>query len=193
LKGLTLEGEENEEVCPWWVRRLRGSFGAGEEIVGSLAKWGYWYLGCRIYPNFPNKVRAPQNLSFKMNFFVKFFGMGNHLTFRWTEKTITWWRGCRRAWTVSRSEIVTLVLNMVDGRDLFLLSHPRFFGRGNHLGPWLTVTGTDRPKLQFHSMKLSLASYSPSIMFLIFISICGSWKWSQIISHTKKSCSWHQQ
>ena len=27
----------------------RGLFWAGEEIVGSLAKWGYWYLGCRIY------------------------------------------------------------------------------------------------------------------------------------------------
>ena len=86
----------------------------------------------------------------------RFFGMGNHLTFRWTEKTITWWMGCRRACTASRSEIVTLVLNMVE--TCFCCHTQGFFCMGNHLGPWLTVTGTDRPKLQFHSMKLSLAS-----------------------------------
>ena len=37
------------------------------------------------------------------------------------------------------------------------------------------------PKLQFHSLKSFLASYSPFPLFLTFRSIWGSWKWSQMI------------
>ena len=40
-----------------------GSFWAGEEIVGSLAKWGYWYLGCHIYDKSlkcPSIARSPK-------------------------------------------------------------------------------------------------------------------------------------
>ena len=49
------------------------------------------------------------------------------------------------------------------------------------------------PKLQFHSLKLSLASYSPSTIFLTFRSIWGSWKWSQMIYHGPKHWVWHQK
>ena len=47
------------------------------------------------------------------------------------------------------------------------------------------------PKLQFHSLKFSLASYSPSILFLTSRSSWGSWKWSQMICHTNKHWVWH--
>ena len=68
----------------------------------------------------------------------RFFGMGNHLTFIWTEKSITWCRGCRRPKTVSRSEIVTLVLNMV---ETCFCCHTRGF-----LGPysWQILTDGNR-------------------------------------------------
>ena len=39
------------------------------------------------------------------------------------------------------------------------------------------------PKLQFHSLKSSLASYCPSTLFLTS-RIWGSWKLSQLLSHT---------
>ena len=42
------------------------------------------------------------------------------------------------------------------------------------------------PKLQLHSLKLSLASYSPSTLFLTFRCIWGSYKWSQMILHPPK-------
>ena len=48
------------------------------------------------------------------------------------------------------------------------------------------------PMLQFHSLKLSLASYSPSTFFLTFRSIWGSRKWSQMIPHTQKPGVRHQ-
>ena len=40
------------------------------------------------------------------------------------------------------------------------------------------------------SLKLSLASYYPSTLFLSFRSIWGSW--SQLITHTQKHWVWHQ-
>ena len=49
-----------------------------------------------------------------------------------------------------------------------------------------------QPNLQFHSLKLSLAVYSPSTLFLTFRSIWGSWKWPQIIFHTQKPGVRHQ-
>ena len=54
------------------------------------------------------------------------------------------------------------------------------------------VLACSEPKLQFHSLKLSLASYYPSTLFLSFRSIWGSWKWSQLITHTQKHWVWHQ-
>ena len=48
------------------------------------------------------------------------------------------------------------------------------------------------PKLQFHSLKSSLAFYSPSNLFLTFRSIWGPWKWSQLIPHTQKHGDRHQ-
>ena len=48
------------------------------------------------------------------------------------------------------------------------------------------------PKLQFHSLKFSLASYCQSTMFLTFRSIWGSQKWSQMIPHAPKHWVWHQ-
>ncbi len=40
--------------------------------------------------------------------------------------------------------------------------------------------------LTFHSLKGFLTSYSPSTLFMAFMSIWGLWKWSQMISHSKK-------
>ena len=54
------------------------------------------------------------------------------------------------------------------------------------------VLACSEPKFQFHSLKLSLASYYPSTLFLSFRSIWGSWKWSQLITHTQKHWVWHQ-
>ena len=48
------------------------------------------------------------------------------------------------------------------------------------------------PKIQLHSFKLSLASYSQSTPFLTFRSIWGSQKWSQVIPQTPKHRVWHQ-
>ena len=42
------------------------------------------------------------------------------------------------------------------------------------------------PKLQFHSLKSSMPSYSPYTQFLTLRSILGSWKWSQMIAHDPK-------
>ena len=42
------------------------------------------------------------------------------------------------------------------------------------------------PKLQFHSLKSSLASYSPSTLFLTFRWVWDFWKWFQMISHGQK-------
>ena len=52
------------------------------------------------------------------------------------------------------------------------------------------VLACSEPKFQFHSLKLSLASYYPSTLFLSFRSIWGSW--SQLITHTQKHWVWHQ-
>ena len=48
------------------------------------------------------------------------------------------------------------------------------------------------PKIQLHSFKLSLASYSQSTPFLTFRSIWGSQKWSQVIPQTPKHRVWYQ-
>jgi len=40
--------------------------------------------------------------------------------------------------------------------------------------------------LQFHSLKSSLASYSPSTLFLTFMWFWDFWKWFQMIAHAQK-------
>ena len=40
--------------------------------------------------------------------------------------------------------------------------------------------------LQFHSLKSSLASYSPSTLFLTFRWVWDFWKWFQMIAHAQK-------
>ena len=40
--------------------------------------------------------------------------------------------------------------------------------------------------LQFHSLMLSLASYSPSTPFLTFRWFWDFWKWFQMIAHAQK-------
>ena len=52
------------------------------------------------------------------------------------------------------------------------------------------VLACSEPKFQFHSLKLSLALYYLSTLFLSFRSIWGSWKWSQSTNFTPWSCSW---
>ena len=42
------------------------------------------------------------------------------------------------------------------------------------------------PKLQYHFLKLSLASYSPCTMFITFKWIWGSWEWYQMIPIPQK-------
>ena len=44
----------------------------------------------------------------------------------------------------------------------------------------------DNTKLEFHFLKSSLTSYSPSTLFLTFWSIWGFWKWSKMILHDQK-------
>ena len=56
---------------------------------------------------------------------------------RSTQRSRTWWRGCRRPKTISRSEIVILVLKM--WVTCFLVFIPMFLGKRNHLGPFLQV------------------------------------------------------
>ena len=41
-------------------------------------------------------------------------------------------------------------------------------------------------KLQFHSLKSSLASYSPSTLFLTFSWVWDFWKWFLMIAHAQK-------
>ena len=48
------------------------------------------------------------------------------------------------------------------------------------------------PKLEFHSLRSSLASYSLYSLFLTFRSIWGLWKWSQMIAHAQKHGFGHQ-
>ena len=48
------------------------------------------------------------------------------------------------------------------------------------------------PQLQFHFLKSSLTSYSPSAAFLTFRLIWGFWKWSPVIPHNPKHGVWHQ-
>ena len=48
------------------------------------------------------------------------------------------------------------------------------------------------PQLQFHFLKSSLTSYSPSAAFLTFRLIWGFWKWSPVIPHNPKHGFWHQ-
>ena len=47
-------------------------------------------------------------------------------------------------------------------------------------------------ELEFHSLKCSLSSYSPSTVFVAFRSIWGVWKWSQMISYAQKHSFGHQ-
>jgi len=46
--------------------------------------------------------------------------------------------------------------------------------------------------LQFHSLKSSLASYSPSTLFSTFRWVWDFWKWFQMISHGQKHGSGSQ-
>ena len=48
------------------------------------------------------------------------------------------------------------------------------------------------PNFKFHPLKLFLASCSPSTLFLAHMTICGFWKWSQMISNPHKPGVWHQ-
>ena len=48
-----------------------------------------------------------------------------------------------------------------------------------------TLEGSEQ-KLQFHSLKSSLASYSPSTLFLTFRWFWDFWKWFQMIAHAQK-------
>ena len=48
------------------------------------------------------------------------------------------------------------------------------------------------PQLQFHFLKSSFTSYSPSAAFLTFRLIWGFWKWSPVIPHNPKHGFWHQ-
>ena len=48
------------------------------------------------------------------------------------------------------------------------------------------------PKLEFHSLKSFLTSYSPSTQFLAFTLTWSFWKWSQVITQTTKRWFWHQ-
>ena len=48
------------------------------------------------------------------------------------------------------------------------------------------------PQLQFHFLKSSFTSYSPSAAFLTFRLIWGFWKWSPVIPHNPKHGVWHQ-
>ena len=50
----------------------------------------------------------------------------------WRSKT--GWRGCRKPWTTSRSEVVTLVLSMLE--TWFWCQVPYFLVIGNHLRPF---------------------------------------------------------
>ena len=45
-----------------------------------------------------------------------------------------------------------------------------------------TLEGSEQ-KLQFHSLKSSLASYSPSTLFLTFRWFLDFWKWFQMIAN----------
>ena len=56
----------------------------------------------------------------------------------------------------------------------------------------IACSEADNPKLEFHFLKSSLTSYSPSTLFLTFWSIWGFWKWSQMILHNSKHGFWHQ-
>ena len=47
-------------------------------------------------------------------------------------------------------------------------------------------------ELEFHFLKYSLTSYSPSTHFLAFRLIWGFWKWSQMIPHITKHWFCHQ-
>ena len=70
-------------------------------------------------------------------------------------------------------------------RDLFLLS--------NGIDNKNKSPACSELKLQFHSLKSSLASYNPSTLFLTLNLILGSWKWSQMIPHTQKHTDRHQK
>ena len=56
----------------------------------------------------------------------------------------------------------------------------------------IACSEADNPKLEFHFLKSSLTSYSPSTLFLTFWSIWGFWKWSPVIPHNPKHGFWHQ-
>ena len=47
-------------------------------------------------------------------------------------------------------------------------------------------------ELEFHSLKCFLTSYSPSTVFVVFRSIWGVWKWSQMISYAQKHSFGHK-
>ena len=70
---------------------------------------------------------------------------------------------------------------------------PKWFPMPQNIGFDTKINSTAcseaRLHLLLHSLKLSLASYSPSNMFR---SIWGSWKWYQIIPYTQKYGIWHQ-
>ena len=50
-----------------------------------------------------------------------------------------------------------------------------------------------RTKVTMSLLEVTLASYSPSILFLTSRSSWGGWKWFQMISHFWKPWVWHQK
>ena len=75
------------------------------------------------------------------------------------------------------------LLNMVPND----FSYPKTWGNTK-----IKSLASSEPKLQFHSLKSSLAS-NTSTLFLTLNLILGSWKWSQMIPHTQKHMDRHQK
>ena len=85
------------------------------------------------------------------------------------------------SWPLGRAE--------VDGNGSKLFPIPKNLGFSTRN----QSSARSEPKFKFHSLKSSLVSYSPSILFFTSRLSWGSWKWSQRISHSHKPWVLHQK
>ena len=77
--------------------------------------------------------------------------------------------------------------------DLRLLKWSQIISHAKNMGFDTKIKSLvcSEPKLQFHSLKLAWASYSPYNLFFAFRWTWGSWNLSQMIRHTPKQVVWH--
>ena len=73
-----------------------------------------------------------------------------------------------------------------------LIAHTQKHGFGHQKQVSSMLRSLVTPKLEFHFLKLSLASYSMYGLFLSFRSIWVLWKLSQMIAHAQKHGLGHQ-